>query len=1778
MKILLIDESDFSKDKLSPKLHALGYSVDRVISYKMLQETLHENIRYDVIWVNRNLPEESHGEPKEIGFDVAKEMRKKFSLAQIVLFDSEERGSIKQTGDDFFKTINKKLSVQDILQDIQAVGRSAVERKLDFAQKQLRQISKITTALIGEKSEKKVYGTIIKGVAALGFDRARLYLLNKDGVLHGAAQWGLSDKVAHSDRFFEAGWKCHFFDLNTKGKKLHEPQIFRQGEEDTLEDYETRMGRSGLSEWAIVPLISGGNILGRLTIDNLHSGRKIFENELPALKGLASQAAVAIDNLKTKEKEAWKTRQLQVIHDVTSTINQLSDLKDVYQAVSKAVVELFDTVDHSGLVIFEQDYRFGRVVSEFPELLGNTDPIKISIRDIPFEEKLLGGADHITSFDVINDDSLGEIKALLTGVGIQSLVIIPLRYHNRLLGSLTLDATKNKHRFSQEEIEMAQTFAAHVSAAIVNSQRLSELTALNACSEALSKITDLDTLLEEIVMHAVAFVKGKNGGIYLLDESQKVFLMTADAKRKGKEITIPIDMGMVGYMYRENLPYLMTNNYKKESYRYPAFCDEDGTNVLLIVTLMHKQKTIGYLYVEDQLGRIFNQQDVKRLSSLASLAGSAIKQSQLLNNQKYLSQQLQVLHDFGDVIESADDFSTVTNFSLMALTAEYALGYDRAAYFIIDSKDPTILCGRAAHGYLSHGENSRHKQDLQDRGLTNRKSHAAAYRADELEIPPLNTLVRNIRIDLKAPDSAVFVELLESKTTWFHVDQNKNYVSKMPQQVQDIFMVEGPTIIVPMIVANQKVGILFVDNPFSRKTSDYARLKALKTFATSTANALLRIRVAKEERQKAQNLQLLSQISQKAAGLQNMQESLELIINTLRDISGADNVAFIQINLDDLDQERKHLWSPKVIYAVRPVDSPKHWMRPNGASVNVLKSGRPKVIQDLDIATTKDFNDAKKTLNMKSVACFPAIASDRELGVVWFYFFTPQEFNSKDQLDLWQLFVNQVATLYQLRSDYEKLASEIRLNEAMQQMVVTKDLDGVYDHIVRHARFALSKQEKRLNIALYGYDAERKQLTHMAHDFLNVSYADLQSNKVEKLRLVEEVLAQGKITSFSLHPHTIETEPLSEVFDWKVLLPAKGAQAVSLVPISWREHNLAIMAVSYLAPQSFSKSQTRSLKRLARFAGVALHNANELKAKDMQVGRFAALSTINQFIVEGGSVQGDAFLNLITAELYKFMQRQARPVLFCDLRLRDGDWLNVRSVYPLKYQTHLKPINLKGENKRIGITGSAFLSKVVVPSFEVSDGHRYSFEIAETKSELAVPIMVRDHAIGVLNIEFSEINGFTNSDIELIEAFASRIALLMVRSHKIRQQEAFHRASTIIANSVTDDVEKQTMQILEQAVKVLSPLNGAKPTLAILSLSDDNRAFHVANIYPVDRFRKWVGQENASMLKADPQRIGLMRRVQLTGKPQISNDVSKNPDYIEINPTTRSEMAVPLIENGTVIGSLSVESEQLNAYMQEDLDALNTFAQLVTIMLKNGRQYSELMDVRTQVEAVTALSWMTMITGVWQHANKGRAVTIKDRAKLIELDLADKNYADIGRHVKVIETAAHEILNRKMRTSLADKNASEPEQLSKYIHDFVTWKINHLRNTNIKLKTELDEDKGYVVRLQKEWFLELLDIVFNNARQATEKSKYPEITIALHVKRPQKTITVAISDNGPGFSEKLREELFTKVIEKPADETGGGVGLLMAKLITESFSGKIAASNTSKGARIEMSFPMEQGT
>ncbi len=170
-------------------------------------------------------------------------------------------------------------------------------------------------------------------------------------------------------------------------------------------------------------------------------------------------------------EQCIKKRNIGIERDVLDKINLLSidinsasELDYILYQSCKHAVDIF-SVDHSGLVLKNDDNISGKLIAEYPEKY-NTENIIIPIKGVNVEEEIFFKNKIINISDVESNKNLGPIKDLFNSYNIKSILIVPVVVYGQTIGSFSLDMMTRKRSFNSIDIELARKLANHIAVAI----------------------------------------------------------------------------------------------------------------------------------------------------------------------------------------------------------------------------------------------------------------------------------------------------------------------------------------------------------------------------------------------------------------------------------------------------------------------------------------------------------------------------------------------------------------------------------------------------------------------------------------------------------------------------------------------------------------------------------------------------------------------------------------------------------------------------------------------------------------------------------------------------------------------------------------------------------------------------------------------------------------------------------------------------------------------------------------------------------------------------------------------------------------------------------------------------------------------------------------------------------------------------------------------------------------------------------------------------------------
>jgi sigma-B regulation protein RsbU (phosphoserine phosphatase) len=228
--------------------------------------------------------------------------------------------------------------------------------------------------------------------------------------------------------------------------------------------------------------------------------------------------------------------------------------------------------------------------------------------------------------------------------------------------------------------------------------------------------------------------------------------------------------------------------------------------------------------------------------------------------------------------------------------------------------------------------------------------------------------------------------------------------------------------------------------------------------------------------------------------------------------------------------------------------------------------------------------------------------------------------------------------------------------------------------------------------------------------------------------------------------------------------------------------------------------------------------------------------------------------------------------------------------------------------------------------------------LPDTRAEAAIPLRVGDKILGVLDVQSTIPYVFSEDNLRGLQILADQLAVAVANTELFAETQE-HLSQHRLLHHITSTAASGTT--LEEALE--SAVNGLQVTLGgdrvIIFLADRDKKYL--------EIKASVGYaEDISGMQIEIGK-GLIGWVAAHRRSLRIRDVHEDPRYIMLSANTRSELAVPLIYRNELLGVINVESEQVDAYSENDEEMLGTLGGSLAAIIANARLLEQ---IRAQSE------------------------------------------------------------------------------------------------------------------------------------------------------------------------------------------------------------------------------------
>ncbi len=259
-----------------------------------------------------------------------------------------------------------------------------------------------------------------------------------------------------------------------------------------------------------------------------------------------------------------------------------------------------------------------------------------------------------------------------------------------------------------------------------------------------------------------------------------------------------------------------------------------------------------------------------------------------------------------------------------------------------------------------------------------------------------------------------------------------------------------------------------------------------------------------------------------------------------------------------------------------------------------------------------------------------------------------------------------------------------------------------------------------------------------------------------------------------------------------------------------------------------------------------------------------------------------------------------------------------------------------------GVTGRAAQLRQTILIDDVSAQDFYIDAIPNVCSELAIPLIVKNRVIGVIDIEAREKGYFTEDHKRLLTLIASRMAV-GIENARLYTRTTRQARTLLLLNEIARELSSilNVDELLKRIAELLSRIIDYQMFSILLLDPGTQKLQH--------RFSQRF-QENIHVKHDIPLGRGIVGTAAQEKSAILVPDVSKDPRYIATNPETRSELAVPLIYKENVIGVIDLEHTRRGYFTEDHKRTLTTLAAQIAITIENAQLYEQIARQEKRLE------------------------------------------------------------------------------------------------------------------------------------------------------------------------------------------------------------------------------------
>jgi GAF domain-containing protein/CheY-like chemotaxis protein len=1537
-----------------------------------------------------------------------------------------------------------------------------------------------------------------------------------------------------------------------------------------------------------VPMLRDGEAVGAIMVGRVER-RPFTDAQIELLQHFAQQAVIAIENARLFDELQARNRDLgEALEQQTATAAILraissspTDIQPVFDAVARSAARLCDSFDAE---IFRREEDRLVLVAHHGAIPSRLLAVPVVRGTFNGRVALDGRPLHVADLQSETDE-FPQGSRFARDHGTRTQLTVPMMREGVAIGTISLRRIEAR-LFTDRQVALLETFADQAVIAIENVRLFKELEEKNRAltvaharvSEALDQQTatgeilkvisqsptDVQPVFDAIAQHAWRLCDAEVSGVLPFDGELVHVAALANVSFDSpiaraypmppSTRTPPAHAILTGQVVH------IPDRFEDPEYQLSAQATASGFRGVLAVPMLREGRVIGSIVVGRSRPGAYSERHIELLKTFADQAVIAIENVRLFKDLEEKNRALTAAHAR---VSEALDQQTATGEILKVISQSPT---DVQPVFDAIAQHAWRLCDAEVSGVLSFDGELVHV-----RALGNVSFDSPIARA--YPMPPSRRT---------APARAILTGQVVHIPDGFEDAEYQLSAQAAASGFRSVLAV-------PMLREGRVIGSIVAGRSRPGAYSE-RQVELLKTFADQAVIAIENVRLFKDLQ--ARNADLTEALEQQTATA----EILRVISQSPTDVQPVfDAIVRNAVHLCDglfsfvgrYDGEHihfaaQHNYTPEALEAAQKM----YPMRPDRRQVAGRAILARAVVQVEDLLEDPEYlHDLARAGGWRAALGAPLLREGIPLGVITVIRERPGPF-STSQVELLKTFADQaVIAIENVRLFKELDQRNAELTDTLARQTATSevlraisraqtDAQPVFDIIAASALRLCGGGHG----GVFLYDGE---LLHVAA----LDNVDPQSADVIRRgfpRPCDDSSASGRAIRTRA---TVQIEDILQDQAYGMKGHAQVFRSFLGAPMLRAGEPIGVIGVGRPEPGSFSDKEVELLQTFADQAVIAIENVRlftELDARNAELRSSLEQQTATSELLK---VIGRSTFDL--QPVFEALVENARRL--CEgehafVHRFDGEVLRVvatDNVSPrLREFVEQNPVPLG----RHSVTARAGLERQPVHILDVQAQPEITYGgavVERVRTALAVPMLRAAELLGVIMVYRLEVRPFTDSQIALLQTFAAQAVIAVENTRLFRELQERTAALTRSVDQLT------ALGEVGQAVSSSLELGTVLTTIV-------SRAVHLCGaaagaLFEYDeageefQLRATEGLPEEYRTTARGRRgEGATGRLAITPEPIEIPDITAPGAYESriketlVQAGHRALLAVPLLHEGRVLGSLIVFRTAVGAFGPEVVSVLQTFATQSALAIQNARLFRQL-DVanRHKSEFLASMS----------HELRTPLNAIIGYSEMLEEEAKDLGQEALVPDLEKINAAGKHLL--ELINAVLDLSKIEAGRMDLFLETFSVPRlvgdiadiVRPLADKNgNRLEVRCDPAVGDM-RADLTKVRQSLFNLLSNACKFTEKG-----TVSLSVRREVAAsgdaLVFDVTDTGIGLSEEQLGRLFREFSQAEASTTrrfgGTGLGLALTRRLCRLMGGDVTvASELGRGSTFTVRLPAE---